>query len=75
MFAGFEIQRIWVIDKNVLWGIPATETHVEPTHKRDGLVDNAQFLVLAERNQAMNGEWSENEFIHEPSRTFRSESD
>ena len=31
----------------MLWRVPPAETHVESTHKRDGLVDNAQFLMLA----------------------------
>ena len=49
LLASFEIQRIGVIDENVLWCVPPAETHIEPTHERDGLVDNTQFLMLTKK--------------------------
>ena len=55
MFTSFEIQRIGVVGKNVLWGVPPTETHVESSHERDSLVDDAQFLMLTKSSQVMRG--------------------
>jgi len=46
MFTNFEIQCVGIISKNVLWGVPPAETHVESTHECDSLVDNTQLLML-----------------------------
>ena len=55
-FAGIEVQRIRIIDKNMLRGVPPTETHVESTHKCDGLIDNTHFLMLPRAVRSWGGE-------------------